>query len=335
MGNRVNIAGATFGRADGVPEQAATELFGSAAVDFAKRQQNAGLTFNGYGIGDYTAWYLTEYGFYIAATYCNVKRIREGAAGMNELLPMITERDGIPVTTSRAVAEQFGKNHKEVLRAIENTITQLKETDEGKAFNERNFAPISLRDAMNREKPAYLLTRDGFTLLAMGFTGAKAVQFKVAYINAFNRMERLIRGGGVSAPAPALKSIERRLEALEQATGAQTADLSEVGATFLQAIRAAIESGEYYISRPYSKTAETGKQLGRRERTETVLIAKTAYKVYAEYTAHPLARLTLWSVLEQIGTIEARERDSAPMVASFKECKAGAIYIKNEKLERR
>lgn len=254
---------------------------------------------------------------------------------MNELLPMITERDGIPVTTSRAVAEQFGKNHKEVLRAIENTITQLKETDEGKAFNERNFAPISLRDAMNREKPAYLLTRDGFTLLAMGFTGAKAVQFKVAYINAFNRMERLIRGGGVSAPAPALKSIERRLEALEQATGAQTADLSEVGATFLQAIRAAIESGEYYISRPYSKTAETGKQLGRRGRTETVLIAKTAYKVYAEYTAHPLARLTLWSVLEQIGTIEARERDSAPMVASFKECKAGAIYIKNEKLERR
>lgn len=254
---------------------------------------------------------------------------------MNELLPMITERDGIPVTTSRAVAEQFGKNHKEVLRAIENTITQLKETDEGKAFNERNFAPISLRDAMDREKPAYLLTRDGFTLLAMGFTGAKAVQFKVAYINAFNRMERLIRGGGVSAPAPALKSIERRLEALEQATGAQTADLSEVGATFLQAIRAAIESGEYYISRPYSKTAETGKQLGRRERTETVLIAKTAYKVYAEYTAHPLARLTLWSVLEQIGTIEARERDSAPMVASFKECKAGAIYIKNEKLERR
>lgn len=197
---------------------------------------------------------------------------------MNELLPMITERDWIPVTTSRAVAEQFGKNHKEVLRAIENTITQLKETEEGRAFNERNFAPISLRDAMNREKPAYLLTRDGFTLLAMGFTGAKAVQFKVAYINAFNRMERFIRGGGVSAPAPALKSIERRLEALEQATGAQTTDLSEVGATFLQAIRAAIESGEYYISRPYSKTAETGKQLGRRERTETVLIAKTAIR---------------------------------------------------------
>ena len=254
---------------------------------------------------------------------------------MNELLPMITERDGIPVTTSRAVAEQFGKQHKNVIRDIETLISQLKIEPATADFAELNFIQIDQPDAQGKPRPAYLLTRDGFTLLAMGFTGAKAVQFKVAYINAFNRMERLIRGGGVSAPAPALKSIERRLEALEQATGAQTADLSEVGATFLQAIRAAIESGEYYISRPYSKTEKTGKQLGRRERTETVLIAKTAYKVYAEYTAHPLARLTLWSVLEQIGTIEARERDSAPMVASFKECKAGAIYIKNEKLERR
>lgn len=254
---------------------------------------------------------------------------------MNELLPMITERDGIPVTTSRAVAEQFGKTHAHLLRDIEKLKQDLEQTDEGKAFSQSNFGLSTGLDSRGKEQPIYTLTRDGFTLLAMGFTGAKAVQFKVAYINAFNRMERLIRGGGVSAPAPALKSIERRLEALEQATGAQTADLSEVGNIFLQAIRAAIESGEYYISRPYSKTAETGKQLGRRERTETVLIAKTAYKVYAEYTAHPLARLTLWSVLEQIGTIEARERDSAPMVASFKECKAGAIYIKNEKLERR
>lgn len=254
---------------------------------------------------------------------------------MNELLPMITERDGIPVTTSRAVAEQFGKTHAHLLRDIEKLKQDLEQTEEGKAFSQSNFGLSTGLDSRGKEQPLYLLTRDGFTLLAMGFTGAKAVQFKVAYINAFNRMERLIRGGGVSAPAPALQSIERRLEALEQATGAQTADLSEVGATFLQAIRAAIESGEYYISRPYSKMAETGKQLGRRGRTETVLIAKTAYKVYAEYTAHPLARLTLWSVLEQIGTIEARERDSAPMVASFKECKAGAIYIKNEKLERR
>lgn len=256
-----------------------------------------------------------------------------------ELLPIVLEKDGVPVTTSRAVADQFGKRHDSVIRDIENLLNLHKSveigSDTAKDFLKQNFAEATYTDSKGRTQPQYIMTKDGFTLLVMGYTGAKALRFKIAYINAFNQMQRLIRGGGVSAPAPALKSIERRLEALEQATGAQTADLSEVGATFLQAIRAAIESGEYYISRPYSKTAETGKQLGRRERTETVLIAKTAYKVYAEYTAHPLARLTLWSVLEQIGTIEARERDSAPMVASFKECKAGAIYIKNEKLERR
>lgn len=66
-----------FGLADGVPEQAAVKLFGNAAVDFAKRMQNSRVTSSGYGIGDYTALYLTEYGFYIAATYCNVACIRE------------------------------------------------------------------------------------------------------------------------------------------------------------------------------------------------------------------------------------------------------------------
>lgn len=164
-----------FGRADGVPEQVATELFGSAAVDFAKRQRNAGLTFNGYGIGDYTAWYLTEYGFYIAATYRNVERIREGAAGMNELLPMITERDRVPVTTSRAVAEQFGKQHKNVIQSIDGLRATLDETEDGREFNRLNFQPVTLPDAKGEPRPAYLLTRDGFTLLAMGFTGAKKV----------------------------------------------------------------------------------------------------------------------------------------------------------------
>lgn len=96
---------------------------------------------------------------------------------MNELLPMITERDGIPVTTSRAVAEQFGKQHKNVIQAIEGLRTTLDETEDGRAFNRLNFQPVTLPDGKGEKRPAYLLTRDGFTLLAMGFTGAKAVQF--------------------------------------------------------------------------------------------------------------------------------------------------------------
>lgn len=64
-----------FGQANGMPERTATELFGADAVAFAKKQGKCGITFSGYGIGGYTAQYLTEYGFYIAATYYNVKRL--------------------------------------------------------------------------------------------------------------------------------------------------------------------------------------------------------------------------------------------------------------------
>ena len=58
---------------------------------------------------------------------------------MNGLLPMITERDGIPVTTSRAVAEQFGKQHKNVIRDIETLISQLKIEPATADFAELNF----------------------------------------------------------------------------------------------------------------------------------------------------------------------------------------------------
>lgn len=246
---------------------------------------------------------------------------------MNELLPMITERDGIPVTTSRAVAEQFGKQHKDVMRAIENTIASLQETDEGKAFNQRNFAPVEYMNAKGEKRPAYILTRDGFTLLAMGFTGAKAVQFKVAYISAFNRMEQLIRGGGVLAPSPALHSIERRLDALERYTGANKPDpLAEEADTFLQAIQAALDSGEYYIKQKYKPyKGKPGILLGTRGRTETAVKTLLAY--------HPLSRMALWGLLERSGII--LERAGLPYTVSFGVGKCGAIYIKNEKLERR
>ena len=255
-----------------------------------------------------------------------------------ELLPIVLEKDGVPVTTSKAVAEQFGKRHDLVLRDIENLLNLLKseeiESDTAKDFLKQNFIEATYTDSKGRTQPQYIMTKDGFTLLVMGYTGAKAMQFKIAYINAFNQMQRLIRGGGVSAPAPALKSIERRLEALEQATGTQTADLSEVGATFLQAIRAAIDSGEYYIKQKYKPyKGKPGILLGTRGRTETAVKTLLAYKIYSEYAAHPLSRMALWGLLERSGII--LEREGLPYTVSFGDGKCGAIYIKNEKLERR
>jgi Rha family phage regulatory protein len=93
------------------------------------------------------------------------------------------------VVSSKALAEHFGKQHKDVLRKIE----LLKEDLEPAEWYERNFTPIQidvdLGQGRTRQDTAYAITRDGFTLLAMGFTGKRALRWKIAYIEAFNRME--------------------------------------------------------------------------------------------------------------------------------------------------
>lgn len=91
-------------------------------------------------------------------------------------------------TTSLAVAQFFGRRHKDVLRTIENLKAECEPE-----FYERNFAPIQidvdLGQDRTRKDPAYQLTRDGFTLLAMGFTGKAALAWKIKYIEAFNHLE--------------------------------------------------------------------------------------------------------------------------------------------------
>lgn len=252
---------------------------------------------------------------------------------MNELIPMITERDGIPVTTSRAIAEQFGKQHKNVIQSIENLISQLKIEPANTFFAEQNFLQIEQADAQGKPRPAYLLTRDGFTLLAMGFTGAKAVQFKVAYINAFNRMERLLKGGGLTSTA--IQSIEQRLEALEQTTEAgKTEAYNGVAAIFLQALQNALDSGEYILNKKGKpKRSGTAKLLGIQDRDRTAIPALLAYKIYAAYTPHPLTRLALWGVLEQSETI--RPRTETPQEVSFWGQSVRVIHIDSKSIKER
>ncbi len=98
----------------------------------------------------------------------------------------LIESKGIPVVGSRKVAEMFKKEHKTVLRSIESLDLQSN-------FGQRNFVPTSYKDQWNRKQPEYLMTKDGFTLLAMGFTGKKAMEFKIAYITRFNEMEQFIK----------------------------------------------------------------------------------------------------------------------------------------------
>lgn len=92
------------------------------------------------------------------------------------------------VTTSVMVAKEFGKQHKHVLESIDKLIS----TAENSAVS-KMFLRTSYQNSRNQSQPMYEMNRDGFTLLAMSFTGAKAMQFKLNYINAFNAMEQHIK----------------------------------------------------------------------------------------------------------------------------------------------
>jgi len=88
------------------------------------------------------------------------------------------------ITTSLKIAAAFGKNHKSVLRAIDNVKSECDDN-----FTRRNFALSDYQDSTGRTLPMITMTRAGFTLIAMGFTGKAATSWKIKYIDAFDKME--------------------------------------------------------------------------------------------------------------------------------------------------
>jgi len=112
--------------------------------------------------------------------------------------PVVQISDGQAITISTEVARVFSKQHRHVLDSIRTLVAQL--PDEGLP----NFRQTPYTDPQNGQTyPAYHLTRDGFTLLAMGFTGKRALAFKLAYIDAFNRMEASLQSQALPAPESA------------------------------------------------------------------------------------------------------------------------------------
>lgn len=100
------------------------------------------------------------------------------------LSPSVSLHAGRPATTSLEVAKFFGKRHTDVLRDVNNFSANCPEE-----FSQRNFASAEYTDEQGKPRPMFIIYRDGFMLLVMGYTGKKALGMKLAYIEAFNRME--------------------------------------------------------------------------------------------------------------------------------------------------
>ncbi|SMF34993.1 Rha family transcriptional regulator [Pseudobacteriovorax antillogorgiicola] len=100
---------------------------------------------------------------------------------------LVYVRDEEPITTSLKVAEVFGKNHCDVIRAI-----RKKSRNYTKSFTERNFAFSEYLDETGKSNPMYELTRNGFAVLALGFTGKLASEFQEKFMEEFDRRGRII-----------------------------------------------------------------------------------------------------------------------------------------------
>lgn len=112
-------------------------------------------------------------------------------------------QDGKVLTDSRTVAATFGKEHRNVLAAVKRLGIPAD-------FNALNFKPVEYTDEKGERRPCYHITRDGFVLLVMGFTGKKAMEFKIKYIEAFNAMERALEAQPAAAAKPVTVSEHTR-----------------------------------------------------------------------------------------------------------------------------
>lgn len=148
--------------------------------------------------------------------------------------PVLQVRGGRVVTTSRDVAVFFEKEHRHILRDIK--VLKIS-PDLDTSF----FIASTTFDAYQRPQPGFEITRDGFALLAMGFTGAKALKFKLAFIAEFNRMEAELRTPAANLHDPAtlrtllLASSEREMaqQAVITVLEPKAAALDRIASTYL------------------------------------------------------------------------------------------------------
>ncbi|ASR41927.1 Rha family transcriptional regulator [Ligilactobacillus agilis] len=131
---------------------------------------------------------------------------------MNNLVIM---HDQQAVTTSLILAEAFDKQHKHVIEAIEKKIS----TAENSALLKTMFVEDCYTASNGKQNKMYYLNRDGFTFIAMGFTGRKADEFKLKYIDAFNKMETYIKDNSAKL------STDKRLEIMEENAKTRKANL--------------------------------------------------------------------------------------------------------------
>ena len=167
------------------------------------------------------------------------------------------------LTTSLKVAEYFDKRHDNVMQAIERCKSDLLNFKDVK----KAIIPTTYVDAKGESRPMYLLNRDGFTFVVMGFTGKKAAEFKWNYIQAFNAMEA--------------KLAELQSQQWKEARLASKAGYKKLAATIQKLYRYAVACGSKTPEKLYySNFARLiNKTLGINPKSRDILTYKQLYEI--------------------------------------------------------
>jgi len=152
----------------------------------------------------------TGFQIFNSADFSAQYKIKKENEYLEEII--LRELNGRAMANSRGIAEKFNKRHDHVIRDIRKIADQLGSPQNwGRLFEEAEYT----NEQNNQIYKEFLLTRDGFSLVVMGFTGAKALEWKLKYIEAFNKMEEALKGQNKSLPTTYKKALMQLLEQVE------------------------------------------------------------------------------------------------------------------------
>lgn len=244
----------------------------------------------------------------------------------NDMNDLVISNNGKAITNSLVVAEKFGKQHKNIMQAIKELITSAEKS--ANLFVESEYP-----DAYGRMQPMYIMNRDGFSLLVMGFTGGKALEFKLDFIEAFNKMEDQIKNGGFKVPSSfseALMLAAKQVEQIEQ----QQKQLDAQRPKVLFADAVCTSNRSCLISELAKIITQNGVQIGQNRlfewlRSKEYLLSK------GEYYNMP----SQWAIergLFEVKKTTITKPDGTVLVTSTTKCTGtGQIYFVNKFLKKK
>lgn len=231
------------------------------------------------------------------------------------------------LTNSLLVAEKFGKTHDNVLKAIRNIVGGgVVKNDETPMFVESTY----FNQQNGQDYPLFVMNRDGFTLLAMGFTGKKALQFKLDYIAAFNAMENELRKPKslsqleiLQGSVNALIEHDKRLQAVEQRLDNIDKEREENGRLLLEAKLSDIPTPQQSVrSRINELVCEYARATNTAHRDVwNTIYKKLKYLYHISINSYKKVKPTetKLDVVERIGALENVLSIISEMINDFKE----------------